>query len=97
MFAVFNPAWVTESLKHNVWFAEFDSVEHPSRGWKTFDTTRMPVYIRDESEYNDIAARYGLTNIMTDRPPFTDSFLAKYPDYFPNNVPEYLILGYTKK
>ncbi len=97
VFAVFNPAWVTESLKDDVWFADFNSIDHPKNGWKTFGNMRMPVYIRNAAEYDDLALRNGLVKIMEDNPLFTQAFLGKYPDYVPNNVSEYLILGYKKQ
>lgn len=97
IFTVFNPAWVSESLKNNIWFTDFDSIENPKLGWKTFQNMRIPVFIRDEEDYHDMASNCGLKKVLKEKPIFTSQFLEKYPNYFPNKVSEYLMLGYQKK
>lgn len=96
IFAVFNPEWVKLCLQQNIYFANFDSVENPKIGWKTFGELKIPVYIRDNSEYIEMVKNLGLLKILEVNPPFTPEFIQKYPDYSPNNVSEYIILGFKK-
>ena len=93
----FNKTWVQESLRLRLWFENFDSIDSPTKGWKTFGEAKMPVYIREAKEYERIANRMGLSKILDVNPPFTNEFITKYPDYIPNNVSEYQIIGYRKK
>ena len=53
VFGVFNPEWVTQCLKAKVAFADFDSVDSPRIGMKTFGAVRLPVYIRTALEYDE--------------------------------------------
>lgn len=96
VFAVFNPKWVKESLERNIKFADFNSNVNPKIGWKTFGDIRIPVFIRDAIEYNNLLTNNGFVKILEKRPPFTKQFLRIYPNYYPHNVSEYLILGYKK-
>ncbi|MBI5613392.1 class I SAM-dependent methyltransferase [Candidatus Gottesmanbacteria bacterium] len=95
--AVFNPEWVKESLKKKMWFSDFDSSENPKVGWKTFGQLKTPIFIRDAKTYTDIAKRYHLHQVLLEYPVFTPEFMQKYPDYYPNNVSEYIILGFQKE
>lgn len=56
----------------------------------------IPIYIRTANEYNKLAIKYGLEPILEEYPPFSEEFIAKYPEYSNEKVPEYLILGYKK-
>lgn len=97
IIVVFNPNWVTESLKHNMWFSNFDSIENPKVGWKIFGELNTPIYIRNAKEYTTIAKRFHLQRVLLESPIFTQAFVQKYPDYYPNNVSEYIILGFQKE
>ena len=46
VFADFNKEWVKECLKKRVSFSDFDSLEDPNKGLKTFGDIKVPVYIR---------------------------------------------------
>ncbi len=92
----FNREWVKESLKHQIWFANFDSTEFPQEGLKTFGDIGTPVFIRDKNNYNNLAKLSNLKNILEVSPTFTSEFVRKYPEYKPVNISEYLILGYKK-
>lgn len=97
ILAAFNPEWVKTCLQKNVFFANFDSPKNPRRGWKTFENFKIPVYIRSEEEYCNIAKSLAMSKILELKPQFTKEFIEKYPDYQPNNVPEYIILGFKKE
>lgn len=96
ILADFNKDWVKECLKAQVSFADFDSLDNPYKGWKVFGDIRIPVFIRQSSEYNEYAKQNNLIQISEEYPPFTGDFNQKYPDNRPKNVPEYKILGYKK-
>lgn len=96
VIADFNKDWVKECLKVKVSFAAFDSDENPNRGWKTFGDIKIPVFIRDSKEYDQLAKQNGLMKLKEEYPPFTKEFIQQYPDNRPKNKPEYLILGYKK-
>ena len=83
-------------LAMDVYFKNFDSIKKPGQGIKSFGEIEMPVYIRNCDYYDRIMERYGLKKMMERYPPFDDSFKKTYPDYMPNKVPEYMILGYEK-
>lgn len=96
IIADFNKDWVKECLKIPVSFADFDSNDNPNKGQKTFGDIKIPVFIRDSKEYDNVAKQNGLGKIFEDYPPFTEEFIQKYPDDRPKNNPEYMILGYKK-
>lgn len=98
VFAVFNPKYVIEGLQNKRGFADFDSPVDPKGGVKLFENgkVRVPVYIRNEKEYNDIAIKYGFKNLLEEHPSFTEEYLSKYPEDRKVKSPEYLILGYKK-
>lgn len=93
----FNKEHVKECLKSKISFADFDSMENPKKGWKTFGEIKTPVFIRTAEEYEVIAKKNKLEKILEAYPPFTKEFIDKYPqDKRPKNASEYLILGYKK-
>lgn len=96
IIADFNKDWVKECLKAKVSFADFDSLDDPHNGWKTFGDIRIPVFIRQSTAYNEYAKQNNLIQISEEYPPFTKDFNQKYPDKRPKNFPEYMILGYKK-
>ncbi|KKP35691.1 MAG: Ubiquinone/menaquinone biosynthesis methyltransferase [Candidatus Roizmanbacteria bacterium GW2011_GWA2_32_13] len=96
IIADFNREWVKESLKMKIWFTKFDSIEKPEVGLKTFGNLRTKVFIRDSIKYDSLAAQNKMTKIFEINPIFNKEFIDKYPDYYPNNISEYLILGYQK-
>ncbi|OGG01397.1 hypothetical protein A2Z33_02550 [Candidatus Gottesmanbacteria bacterium RBG_16_52_11] len=96
IFAVHNPDWVSECLKQGIGFSGFDSVINPTSGMKDFGDIHIPVFIRRSSEFDSLAAKYGLKKFLEAYPPFTQEFIEKYPDNRPKNIPEFLILGYKK-
>ncbi len=76
----------------------FISNGDPKNGLLQFDSDlTVPIYIRSEIEYNEIAQHCGLEARGTARfPPFTAQFLAKYPTDIPTQHSEYMILTYQK-
>ncbi|MBI4009225.1 class I SAM-dependent methyltransferase, partial [Candidatus Roizmanbacteria bacterium] len=75
IFASFNPQWVKACLNSHVAFTDFDSIENPKNGWKTFsDGIKIPVYIRNSNEYDDLAKKNGLTKITEEYPPYNEEF-----------------------
>lgn len=97
IIAVFNPEWVKESLKKNMWFTHFDSIDNPKAGMKTFGKLQIPIFIRNAEKYTTIAKSCNLHPVSEEYPVFTPEFIQKYPDYYPNNISEYIILGYRKE
>lgn len=95
--ADFNRDWVKESLKKHIWFDKFDSMDRPTRGLKTFKELNTLVFIRDSQDYDILTSKFGMVKILESNPPFTEEFIKKYPDYVPNSISEYLILGYQKE
>ncbi len=98
--AVFNPDWVKACLKLKVAFTDFDSIENPKNGWKTFsDGIKIPVYIRNAGEYDALAKKNGLKKILEEYPPYSEKFkkYIKGSHYDrPTTISQYLILGYKK-
>jgi SAM-dependent methyltransferase len=96
-FAVFNPLFVMNLLKAGLIFNDFDSPEQPVEGhMELIPGVRIPVFIRRPADYQDLFASKGYTKLLEARPPFTNTFLKKYPVPFPTHDPEYLILGFRK-
>jgi ubiquinone/menaquinone biosynthesis C-methylase UbiE len=63
-FAVFNPAFIKESLRTNSYFEEFDFFEKPKRGMLKLNGNKIPVFIRTAQEYNSLLKKinfHGLT------------------------------------
>lgn len=56
----------------------------------------IPIFIRSADDYHALARDVGLAPVFEDEPPFTEVFLARYPDYAGRDAPEYLVLGYEK-
>ena len=96
IIAVFNPEWVKACLQRHVSFTDFDSVNNPKVGLKTFGDLKTPVYIRSASVYIKLAANEDLQIILETYPPFTPDFIEKYPDNRPKHVSEFIILGFNK-
>lgn len=96
VFAVFNPEFVAACLKAETSFADFDSVKHPQQGNTLFGDSRIPTFIRTTEQYNAMMKKLGMKKQLEEYPPFTSEFLAKYSVDFPTEIPEYLILGYSK-
>ena len=98
VFAVFNPAYVAERSQAGRTFLGFDSNTSPTTGFLEFSGgIRVPTFIRTAREYNDLAQSHGLTDLMEAYPPFTEEFLARFPQSVPTKHSEYLILGYGKR
>ena len=92
---VFNPGFVRELLRTGHLFRDFDSSDRPRRG--VLDLTGhhpLPVFIRYAEEYAYAFETHGLHLIYEARPPFTADFLAEYPQTFPTQVPEFLVMGF---
>ncbi len=97
IFSVFNPAYVSNAIRANVEFFDFDSASHPTTGYmELVEDIRVPTYIRSANDYTQLAQQHGLELILEAYPPFTNDFLAAYPHPVPTNDPEYLILAYKK-
>jgi SAM-dependent methyltransferase len=98
VIAVFNPSFVRELLRSGHLFREFDSTERPRRG--LLDLTGknpVPVYIRYPEELTYSFEEHGLHLIFEARPPFTANFLDRYPQAFPTQSPEFLIMGFRNQ
>lgn len=97
VFAVFNPQYIVDVLNVVPVFRDFDSNEHPTKGFLAFAANdRIPVYIRTAKEYDALFAKKGLKKVYEAYPPFTQEFLATYPFEWPTRNPEFLILGYQE-
>jgi ubiquinone/menaquinone biosynthesis C-methylase UbiE len=97
IFAVFNPAFIKESLRTHTFFKNFDSLERPKAGYFNLNGISIPVFIRTAQEYNKMLEALGFESLFESYPPFTEEFLRKYPITNFVDESEYLILGYKKK
>jgi len=104
IFAVFNPQFVLNCIKENVLLVDFDSETNPKKGFFCLgDKIRIPTYIRTASEYISMLKEKSFKKILETYPPFTKSFLKKYPlkvppdKLAPSKDPEYMILGFVKQ
>lgn len=97
-FAVFNPDYVRNNHGKGKLFDGFEGPQIPARGYMCVgEEIRIPVFMRAESEYDQLASSVGLSRVYTDKPPFTESFLQKYPSGTDTTEPEYLVMVYAKK
>jgi 2-polyprenyl-3-methyl-5-hydroxy-6-metoxy-1,4-benzoquinol methylase len=96
IFADFNIAWVKECLKIKVFFSDVDSNINPKKGWVVFGNNRIPVFLRNSNIYDELGKQNKLIKLIDESPPFTKDFIKQYPECQPNNISEYLILGYKK-
>lgn len=95
VIAMFNPSFVRDLLRSGHLFRDFDSTDRPRRG--ILDLTGknpMPVYIRYPEELTYTFEVHGLHHTFEARPPFSADFLARYPQAFPTQSPEFLIMGF---
>lgn len=98
VFAVHNPAFVSDWIKAKYRYIGFDSEEHPTKGLLQFGReVEIPIYIRSATEYSDIAEKSHLQALLESYPPFTEEFLKKYPVDGPTQNSEFMILGYKKR
>lgn len=96
IFAVFNPVFVTASLKiKSQLFSHFSLVEESAQGIMHSGERAIPVYIRTAREYDAILQSLGMTKVYESYPPFTEEFLATY-GADTSDVPKFLIVGYSK-
>jgi SAM-dependent methyltransferase len=88
LFVTYNPAWVAACEEKKILF------DHG----KIFygEDLEIPVFIRPAVEYDRLASQLGLSKELEVYPPFTKEYLEKYVVTIPTDIPEYLILGYTK-
>jgi 2-polyprenyl-3-methyl-5-hydroxy-6-metoxy-1,4-benzoquinol methylase len=97
IFAVHNPEYVSNCLKHQIRFGHFDSDENPKKGIiKVNKGESIPIYVRRAEEYNKILSAFGFKKIMEQYPPFNKDFLQKYTKDGPTDKPEFMILGYSR-
>ena len=95
VIAMFNPSFVRELLRSGHLFRNFDAPERPRRG--VLDLTGknpVPVYIRYPEELTYAFEVHGLHHNFEARPPFNADFLARHPQSFPTQMPEFLIMGF---
>lgn len=98
VIVVFNPGFVRDLLKSGHLFKNFDNPDRPRRGH--LDLTGhhpVPVYIRYAEEYAYLMETHGLHLIFEARPPFTEKFLANYPQVYPTQSPEFLVMGFQRE
>jgi 2-polyprenyl-3-methyl-5-hydroxy-6-metoxy-1,4-benzoquinol methylase len=98
VIVVFNPGFVRDLLKSGHLFKNFDNPERPRRG--QLDLTGhhpMPVYIRYAEEYAYLLETHGLHLVFEARPPFTEEFLHNYPQRYPTQNPEFMVMGFERQ
>lgn len=93
IFAVFNPKFIEENSKNNI-FTDFTSNQTGYMELKK--GVKIPVYNRTESDYRNIFEKFGYEEVYLDLPAFTEEFLNKYKMPFSTKSPEYLIQGFRK-
>ncbi|MFA5842434.1 MAG: class I SAM-dependent methyltransferase [Candidatus Gracilibacteria bacterium] len=96
-FAVFNEKWVREGLKNGV-----DYEQPPkSKGIKKLifnfgENRKTDVFPRSAKEYDKIFATLGYKKLLEKYPLFTSKFIKKVYPKMPQNISEFMILGYKK-
>ena len=96
IFAVFNPEWVKLCAEQNYRFRDFDNKECIGEGLIDYGGENCaPVYVRTAQEYDSALINLGFKKEYEEIPPFTEEFKKSYPEYIVD-VPEFLILGYSK-
>ena len=96
VFAVHNPEFVRDWLRIGYRYADFDSIELPTKGMLSFGDTQIPIFLRGVDDYNQLAKNYNLNPRLEKYPPFNREFLDRYHVDGPTEHSEYLILGYQK-
>lgn len=90
-FAVHNPDYVEDAMQRG----KFPPYEEGRRTAIRLGKEVIPLFVRDENEYDTLATECGFERRYIDKPPFTQEFTDRYGPV-PNPYPEYLILGYVK-
>ena len=57
----------------------------------------MPVYIRYAEEYAYLLETHGMHLVFEARPPFTEEFLKNYPQSYPTQNPEFMVMGFERQ
>ncbi len=97
IFAVHNPETVQVSLQRGkAMFSHFEAIENVQRGLLHLGGNPISIFIRAASEYERIMSLFGIQKISEDYPRFTQKFISKYGTDLPEDVPEYMILGFKK-
>lgn len=94
--AVFHPDFVRDNFETNRLVTDFSS-ETNSGFLELKKGIKTPIHIRSAAEYRQAYARYGLTEIYQDSPPFSQEFLARYQMPFSTRYPEYLIQAFSRR
>lgn len=94
IYAVFNPKFIEENSKTNV----FSGFSDKQSGYMELKKgVKIPVYNRTEAEYRTLFAKFGYEEVYLDLPAFSKEFLGKYKMPFCTKNPEYLIQGFRKR
>lgn len=96
VFAVFPKSHIVDSLKIHDLFEDFDSKKNPKKGFANFDGVRVPVYIRDTTDFDKILTKMGMERFLEFYPAYPKHFLVNY-NWTASMEPEMLILAYRKK
>ncbi len=97
-FAVFNPEYVKSNCGIDMPFQDFANKEELTEGcFCPEPDLKIPVYIRDEKNYDSLLETIGFRRIAAYRPPFTQEFLSLYPMSGANtDCSEYIVMVYQK-
>lgn len=96
-FAVFNRDWIEHCFLHNVLFKHIskeESIDHIVLDLG--EGKKIPVWNRTANEYDHLMEKLGFKKNMGVYPPFTQAYIEQYETEIPTDVPEFMILGYTK-
>jgi len=91
-FASFNPAFVHDNAGNDKPFTYTSQADVGSMELKK--GVKIPFYIRSATGYQQAFAKFGMTEVYRDVPPFTPAFLEKYPFPLSTAHPEFLIMGF---
>lgn len=91
-FAVFNPEFVSSNTGNAGYFEHKDG-----QLCMMADGLHIPVYTRDENDYDKRLCKLGYNRFFLKKPEFTSEFLERYPQSMNTQFSEYLILVYQKE
>ncbi|MFA5855006.1 MAG: class I SAM-dependent methyltransferase [Candidatus Gracilibacteria bacterium] len=96
-FVAFNEDWVRTALKNGVDYERIPGNRGIKKLMFNFGKNRkVEVFHRSANEYDKIFAGLGCKKLMEEYPLFTKKFISKVYPQMPENISEYMILGYKK-
>lgn len=96
-FAVFNPDYVHANTGPGRAFETKSTQEQAATVCMRKGDIRIPVYLRDEHEYDQLLKERGYSRLLVRKPRFTRAFLDKYPKQVNTRFSEYIVMVYRKR